>query len=149
LKRGNKPGAIQWAQAKPAPSKDAEKSKTEGTNADKKNTQVVMVDRERTDRLNGLLREKRRGARIDMRQLKASDRRIASLNNWRERQRRGVRLQANVARRMAEMELRREEKLRDLERSNRKFSFADRRRQQLDQWRNRGQLVTGGLAGGR
>ncbi len=111
------------------------------TRADARETaRVVGIDRERTQRLNGLLRDRRQGSRVDMRQLRQGKRRLAQLDDWRDRQRRGVRLQATVAQRLAEMELHRKEKLRNLERAGREVSFADKRRQQLDRWRRTGAL---------
>jgi len=109
---------------------------------DARETTLVAVDTGRTERLNGLLREKRRGERQDMRALDAGDRRLAHLDDWRYHKRRGVQLEAVVAQRMAEMELRREERLRDLDRATRDFTFAEKRRTQLERWRKTGSLVS-------
>lgn len=143
LKRDAKPGAIRMAQTGFTASKET--GEDVDADAHDKDVRIVAIDQERSERLNGLLREKRRGSRLDMRQLDASDRRLSELDDWRDRRRRGVQLQATVVRRLAEMNLQREEKLRDLERTSKKFSFADKRRQQLERWRDTGQLVADGL----
>lgn len=115
---------------------DAEKDAEEG-----RETTMVAVDDGRTERLNNLLREKRRSERQDMRAFDGANRRLAHLDDWRHQKRRGVQLEAVVAQRIAEMEVRREERLRDLDRATRDFTFADKRREQLDRWRRTGSLV--------
>jgi hypothetical protein len=119
-----------------------EAKKDAGTAEDEsRETTLVAIDTGRTARLNGLLKEKRRDERQDMRALDNADRRLAHLDDWRYQKRRGVQLEAVVAQRIAEMELRREEKLRDLDRATRNFTFAEKRREQLDRWRRTGNLV--------
>jgi hypothetical protein len=116
--------------------------KEDGKSDDERETRIAAIDDGRTQRLNGLLREKRRQERTDMRALGDNDRRLAHLNDWRYQKRRGVRLEAVVAQRMAEMEVRQQEKLRDLDRATRDFTFADKRREQLARWRRTGSLVS-------
>lgn len=108
---------------------------------DEDDTTLVAVDTGRTARLNAVLREKRQGLRQDMRAFGRADRRTSQLEDWQYRKRRGVNLEAVVAQRMAEMEVRRKEKLRDLDRATRDFTFAERRREQLSRWRDTGSLV--------
>ncbi|MCF3630295.1 transglycosylase SLT domain-containing protein [Thalassospiraceae bacterium LMO-SO8] len=116
--------------------------KDAGTDADdSRETTLVAVDTGRTARLNGLLKEKRRNERQDMQALGDTDRRRSHLDEWRYQKRRGVHLEAVVAQRIAEMEVRREEKMRDLDRATRDFTFAEKRRDQLDRWRRTGNLV--------
>lgn len=125
----------------PADNQTAEKKgKTDAD--DERETRVVSIDEGRTARLNAVLRDKRRDGRTDMRASEAADRRVADLDDWRYRRNRGLRLEAVVAQRMAEMELRRKEKMRDLDRATKDFTFADRRQEQLTRWRNTGSLVS-------
>lgn len=105
-------------------------------------TTLVAVDQDRTAKLNAVLREKRKGFRQDMQAFGKSDRRGSQLDDWRDRRRRGVNLEAVVAQRLAEMEVRRQDKMRELDRATRQFSFAEKRRDQLARWRRTGSLVS-------
>ncbi|MEK9673913.1 MAG: lytic transglycosylase domain-containing protein [Rhodospirillaceae bacterium] len=126
------PDGIQTASADKDKAKDADKEKE---------VQIAMIDRERTAQVNGFLRERRREVRSADTQLDRGRRRLDELNDWRDTRLRGLRLDATVARRLAEMQVRREEKLRELERNNRQFTFEEKRRDQLERWRKTGQLI--------
>jgi len=108
---------------------------------DKPEVRLIAIDQAATDRLNALGREKRRAERFNDRQIDAGRRRLDDLNNWRAAKNRTLRLEAVVAQRMAEMELRRQENLRDFERQDRDETFAEKRQAQLDRWRATGSLV--------
>lgn len=95
-------------------------------------------------RLNRNFRARRAAFREDRQAFSQADRRFDDLNEWRFKRRQGVNLEATVARRLAEMEYRREQKLRELENTDPNTRFADRRRQQLDRWRRTGSLVGDG-----
>ena len=125
----------------PADSQTADK-KDKPEAEEERETRVVAIDEGRTQRLNAILREKRREGRTDMRALDDADRRLSDLDDWRFRQNRGIRLEAVVAQRMAEMELRRKEKMRELDRATKEFTFAEKRQEQLARWRKTGNLVS-------
>lgn len=133
--------------------KDKDKGKQgqdAGDDEDKeREVRIVSVDYAATDRFNRILKEKRQAARLDMRQLDAGARRLAQLDDWRSTKHRAQRLEAVVAQRMAEMELRRKEYLRQFDdhSHDRGESFADRRQEQLERWRNTGNLVGDAVSG--
>ena len=137
LKRGD--GTVRTATGNRGDKDQASDGEDDG---EERETRLVAVDMGRTERLNAILREKRRGERQDMRAFGSGDRHNSQLDDWRFRKRRGVQLEAVVAQRIAEMEVRREEKLRELDRATRDFTFAEKRREQLARWRNTGSLVS-------
>ena len=108
---------------------------------DKAEIRLAAIDTAETERLNALGREKRRAERFNDRQIEAGRRRLDSLNNWRAAKNRVLRLEAVVAQRMAEMELRRQENLRDFTRQDKDEAFAEKRQAQLERWRATGSLV--------
>ena len=124
--------------AKEAVADDAEKERE---------VSIVGIDVARTAALNNVLRDKRQAARLDMSELDRGNRRLSQLDRWRTSRNQGVHLEAVVAERLAEMQVRQQQRLRQLDTHDHTENFAARRQQQLARWRNTGSLISDTVSG--